>query len=144
MNYKKIFCIVLIAVLAVIVIGTVQAADSGATKTKIRGIDFNIPAGYTECSNSDRDNTSLSGVISDMILYENKTGDIFIITVMEFDHNVSPSLIEDDGNPVTIKNVDGRLENASDGDVRFNFIKDGKYLIMIRASDKNIIEEILP
>ena len=142
MDYKKILFIAIIAVLAVVVIGTVQAEDSNATKTAIRGIDFNIPAGYIEGNYSDRDNSSVKGVISDMILYENNSGDIFIITVMEFDHNVS--LDEDDGDPITIKDVDGRLENASYGDVRFNFVKDGNYLIMIRASDKSVIEKILP
>lgn len=144
MKYKKILAITLIAVLAVVLIGAASAAESG-NKTNIRGFDFNIPSGYEEMKDiSVRNNTTSEGNVSvttDMIFYTDGS-DIACIMVLEFNSNISDSLINDDGEKTTLKNITGVMCNGTTGDYIFKYIK-GNSLIEVSSENKTIIEEML-
>ena len=143
MKYNKILVLAMIAVLAIVLVGSVSAQSNG-TKETIRGVDFNIPAGFTETDGSVHDNVTHSGSVkatTDMVFYKNDSTIVGIL-VVEFDTKVNESVIEEDGVKTDINGVSGYLNQTDDGYYSFEFIKDTK-IITIMSPTKELIEEVV-
>ena len=142
MKYNKFLVLAMIAVLAVFVVGSVYAAD--ATKEKIRGIEFNIPAGFEETGTPMHDNVSQSGSVkatTDMVFYKNDT-QLFSIMVIEFNSPAEESLVSDEGQKTDINGVTGYMSQTEDGYYNFNFVR-GNSTISILSTSEDLIKEIV-
>ena len=143
---KKIFAV--LGILAIVMIGCVYATDSADSSNNntvtISGLNFTIPEGFTE--DVDEAVVNESGLdegytyVTNERMFEDENN-IVLISVSTFDQNITEDYIKDVGEKTTINNVTGYL-----GDLGFlaifSSIEDGK-LVVITASDKNIIEEVL-
>lgn len=143
---KKIFAV--LGILAIVMIGCVYATDSADSSNNntvtISGLNFTIPEGFTEDVDEAVVNESGSDegytYVTNERMFEDENN-IVLISVSTFDQNITEDYIKDVGEKTTINNVTGYL-----GDLGFlaifSSIEDGK-LVVITASDKNIIEEVL-
>ena len=142
MKYNKILVLAMIAVLAVVVVGSVYAAD--ATKEKVRGIEFNIPTGFEETGTPMHDNVSQSGSVkatTDMVFYKNDT-ELFSIMVIEFNSKAEESLINDTGEKTDINGVTGYMSKTDEGYYNFQFVKDNS-TVSILSTSEDLIKEIV-
>ncbi len=145
MKYKKILIIALIALIAIVLVGSVQA-QSDVTKTTIRGIDFNVPNDF-EVYSCDLDSVSDTGLsTTDTYIYKDSNNDISSIMVIEFnDANGLDHLLneQDDGEKTTINGHEGYLSDDDvTGGVLFKYI-DGKCLVEVSAQSMTQLEKII-
>ena len=145
MKYNKILVLAMIAVLAIVLVGSVSAQSNG-TKETIRGVDFNIPAGFTETDGSVHDNVTHSGSVkatTDMVFYKNDT-ELFSIMVIEFNSKAEESLINDTGEKTDINGVTGYMSKTDEGYYNFQFVKDNSTVSILSTSEdlikKNVVK----
>ena len=129
---KKILA--LLGIFAIVMIGCAYAADSTDSLNNtitVSGINFTIPEGMTE------------NVTEEVV---NKTGadenyTFVIINVATYDQNLTEDYIKDIGEKTTISNTTGYLEDMGFFTL-FSYIQDND-LVIITASEKNLVEEVL-
>ena len=141
---KKI--IALLSVFVVLMIGCAYAADSTDSLNNtvtISGINFTIPEGMTEnvveeVINETGTDDNYTFVTSSKTFEDEEN--IVIMSVSEYDQNITEEYL-DIGEKTTIGNTTGYLEDIGFLAL-FSYIQDND-LVVITASDKNIIEEVL-
>ena len=152
MNKKAIFGISLILI-AIFAIGSASAFDLGSMfggggneTVTIDGIDFNIPAGFSEDPNHETVNKTneQSGItyVTNGKLYEK--GDT-IVTMLVADygkHKVTDEVAESvGGDAKTINDVNGYLAHKGKFSV-FNYAKNDK-LVVISTNDESVIGDFI-
>ena len=151
MNKKAIFGISLLLI-AIFAIGSASAFDvglmlgGGNETVTIDGIDFNIPAGFTEDPKHETVNKTneQSGItyVTNGKLYEK---DNTIVTMLVADygkHKVTDEIAESvGGDAKTINDVNGYLAHKGKFSV-FNYAKNDK-LVIISTNDESVIGDFI-
>ena len=153
MNRKTIFGLSLLLI-AIFAIGSVSAfdldsilggGDENETVT-IDGIDFNIPAGFTEDPNHETVNESneQGGITysTNGKLYENGNTIVNILVADYGEYKVTDEIAASvGGDAKTLNNVSGYLSQNGQFYV-FNYAKNDK-LVVLSANDEDIISEFI-
>ncbi|WP_406534198.1 hypothetical protein [Methanobrevibacter sp.] len=156
MNRKIILGLSLVLI-AIMAIGSVSAFDLGSILSgdedaaenetvTIDGIDFNIPAGFTEDPAHATDNqTNQQGGITYITngkLYENNDTIVALLVADYGEYKVTDEIAQSVGGEAeTINNVSGYL--TTDGIYKvFNYAKDDK-LVVISANDEDVIADFI-
>ncbi|WP_407393727.1 hypothetical protein [Methanobrevibacter sp.] len=143
--YKKIF---VLSILAIVMIGCAYAADStdslNNNTVTISGINFTIPEGFTEDVDGAIVNESESyegyNYVTNGKSFENENH-FLLMSVSEYEQNITEDILEDVGDETTINNVTGRFDDMGFLAL-FSYIQDDK-VVVITADDRSIIEEVL-
>ena len=142
---KKI--LVLLGIFAIVMIGCAYAADSTDSLNNtitVSGINFTIPEGMTEnvteevVNKTDADE-NYTFVTNSKTLEDDEN--VVIINVATYDQNLTEDYIKDIGEKTTINNTTGYLEDMGFFTL-FSYIQDND-LVIITASEKNLVEEVL-
>ncbi|MGX8694227.1 MAG: hypothetical protein ACSW71_04895 [Methanobrevibacter sp.] len=152
---KSIFAISMILI-AVMALGSVSAFDLGSLfgdsddsqnqTVTIGGIDFNIPAGFSEVVNESTVNETVNegGIpfINNGKVYENKNTVVAILVADYGDYKITDEIVGNvAGDEKTINDVHGYFK--TDGAYKvFSYAKDGK-LVAISATDENVIGDFI-
>ena len=152
MNKKAIFGISLLLI-AIFAIGSASAFDlvpmlggEGNETVTIDGIDFNIPAGFSEDPNHETVNKTneQSGItyVTNGKLYE-KGNTIVTMLVADYGkHKVTDEIAESvGGDAKTINDVNGYLAHNGKFSV-FNYAKNDK-LVIISTNDESVIGDFI-
>ena len=152
---KSIFAISIILV-AIVAIGSVSAFDlaslfggddSSENQTvTIAGIDFNVPAGFSEDTNYSAVNQTVdeSGVsiTNNLKTFVNNNTVVAVLVAEYKDFNITDEIVGIvAGDAKTINNVSGYL--STDGNYKvFSYVKDNK-LVVISTNDENVIGDFI-
>ena len=142
---KKILA--LLGIFAIVMIGCAYAADSTDSLNKtitVSGINFTIPEGMTEnvteeVVNKTSADENYTFVTNSKTLEDDEN--VVIINVATYDQNLTEDYIKDIGEKTTISNTTGYLEDMGFFTL-FSYIQDND-LVIITASEKNLVEEVL-
>lgn len=153
---KKIILGLSLVLIAIMAIGSVSAFDLGSLlggddagenqTVTIDGVDFNIPAGFTEDPNHATDNkTNEQGGITYITngkLYENNDTIVAILVADYGEYKVTDEIAQSvGGEPKTINNVSGYLTTDGIYSV-FNYAKDDK-LVVLSATDEDVLADFI-
>ena len=158
MQKRKILFISMLAIFAILIVGSASAFDLGSLlgdsssestgeQGTIAGLNFTIPEGYKEDPSAVFKNvTQTVGSVSftmDGQSFENKNGDSLAILVADYgDYNVTDDILNDGSSEKkTINGIDGYIKK-DDGFTVFSYEENGD-LVSISTSDENVIEEVL-
>ena len=155
---KKIILGLSLVLIAIMAIGSVSAFDLGSIlggddedvaeneTVTIDGIDFNIPAGFTEDPQhaTVNEQKEVSGItyVTNGKLYENNDTIVALLVADYGEYKVTDEIAQSvGGDAKTINNVSGYL--TTDGDYKvFNYAKDDK-LVVISATDEDVIADFI-
>ena len=151
---KKVIIALSLVLIAVMAIGSASAFDLGSLlgggdeneTVTIGGIDFNIPAGFTEDTNESTldEMNEVSGITytTNGKLYEKDDTYVALLVADYGDYKVTDDVAKSvGGEEKTIKNVKGYL--TTDGEYTvFHYAKDDK-LVVISANDENVIADFI-
>ena len=158
MQKRKFLFIGLIALFAILIVGSASAFDlsslfgdsssNGPTEqVTIEGINFTVPEEYTKNPKSFLNNvTTKVGSVSYTMngqSFENEKGDALAIVVSDYDGvNVTEQAVkETGGTKKTISGHDGYFKKDGDFYV-FSYIEKGDF-VTVSASDEKLIEQII-
>ena len=152
---KSIFAISIILV-AIVAIGSVSAFDLGSLfggddssenqTVTIAGIDFNVPAGFSEDTNYSAVNQTVdeSGVsiTNNLKTFVNNNTVVAVLVAEYKDFNITDDIVGIvAGDAKTINNVSGYL--STDGNYKvFSYVKDNK-LVVISTNNENVIGDFI-
>lgn len=151
MDNKKIFFIAVLALLAVVAVGTLYAADSDDKTTTVKGIEFNIPDGYVKAENYTLDGeTRSSGSVDYKVYqegYEKGTKDAILFLIGDYPTDLTDDLLKtmDLGKSKTINGHDGYITTSTEGGDTFTvffYAEDGD-LVTVTVTDDSLLEEII-
>ena len=154
MQKRNILFIGLLAIFAIVIVGSVSAfdlgfltGDSGPEQVTIEGINFTIPDGYKEDLNNSYDNVtqSASGLSYTMNgkTYANDEGDAIAILIADYgDYNVTDEILEQvSDEPKTINGHAGYIKKDGMFTI-FSYEAKGD-LVTVTASDETVIDQVI-
>ena len=154
MQNRKILFIGLLAIFAIVIVGSVSAfdlgflsGDSGPEEITIEGINFTIPEGYKEDANNSFVNETASvGSLTYTMngkTFENDDGDAIAILIADYgEYNVTDEVLQQVADkPKTINGHDGYVKKDGIFTI-FSYEEDGD-LVTITASDEDIIDQVV-
>lgn len=141
---KRIFAV--LGIFAIVMIGCAYAAEPADSldnnTVTISDVNFTIPEGLTENLDEAVVNESNSddgyNYVTNTRSFENEDH-LLLISVNDYEQNITDDLIKDVGEKTTINNVTGYFEDMGFLAL-FTYIQDGK-VVVITADDKDIVEE---
>lgn len=160
MQKRSILFIGLLAIFAIVIVGSASAFDLGSLlgddssdsepqQITIEGINFTVPEGYTVDLNNSFDNQkasvgSLTYTINGKTLVNKNSADAVAIIIADYgDYNVTDDVLKQTvgNNKTTIAGQDGYVK-VDNGFTVFSYEVNGD-LVSISTSDESVIEEIL-
>ena len=158
MQKRSILFIGVLALFAIVIVGSASAFDLGSLlgdssggesqQVTIEGINFTIPEGYTEQVNGSMDNEKLSAgtltyTVNGKTFVSLKNKDALAILVADYgDYNVTDQILQQVADEKkTIAGQDGYVK-VEGGFTIFSYEVNGD-LVTISASNETVIEEVL-
>ena len=150
MNRKFLMLLILISIFSITAVSAFSFEDlfgGGENQTvEVDGIEFNVPAGYSENTTQEiiNEKQSMGDVdynTNGKFYYSGPT--TVLLYVADYDgYEVDDSIVEAvGGNSTTINGVDGFIDYGG-GYYNFNYPKDGK-LVVITTNDKDVIGDFI-
>lgn len=157
MQKRKILFIGLLAIFAIVIIGSASAFDLGflsggsddsaPQEVTIEGIDFNIPEGFKEdVNNSIDDVKATAGTLTYTMngkTFENDDGDVIVILIADYgEYNVTDDVLKQvSDEKKTIKDYNGYIKKDGKFYI-YSYEVDGD-LVTITTADESLIEQVL-
>ncbi|MBR4448305.1 hypothetical protein [Methanobrevibacter sp.] len=150
MNRKLLLILILISLFSITAVSAFSFDDlfgSGENQTvEVDGIEFNVPAGYSENATQEIINQqqSVGGVnyVTNGKFYYSGLTTVLLYVASYDGYKVDESIVEAvGGNATTINGVDGYLDYGG-GYYSFNYPKDDK-LVVITTNDKDVIGDFI-
>jgi hypothetical protein len=144
---KKILAV--FGILAIVMVGCACATDSDdsldSNAVTISGVNFTIPEGFTEDVDdaivNESDSDDGNNYVTNGKSYSDDDGNLLLITVSEYEQNITDDLVDDIGDEKTIGNVTGYFDDMGFLSL-FSYVQDGK-VVVLTATEENLIEEAL-